>query len=82
MDKKPFLLDKADAKKFVWIMGVGSWFMALNEFINPTIEVPTGRWSILFVPIYNNFGSNGLVLLWFLLGLYLIYAGLKEINSK
>ena len=82
MDKRSFLLNKTEAKTFVWILGVGGWLLALNELINPTIEEPTGLWNILLKPIYSNFGSHGLAIFWFLLGLYLIYSGLKEINSK
>ncbi|MDX1915620.1 MAG: hypothetical protein SFU55_08540 [Methylophilus sp.] len=78
MDKKPFLLNKTEANRFILILGAGGWLLALSELLNPTIEAPTGRWSILFKPIYNNFGSHGLALFWFLLGLYFIYTGLKK----
>jgi hypothetical protein len=78
MDKKPFLLDKSDAKKFVLILGAGSWFIAITELFNPTTEPPTGRRSWLYVPIYNAFGSHGLVMFWFLLGLFLIFTVLKK----
>ncbi len=78
MGKKPFLFSKAESKILCLILGVGSWFIAITELFNPTTEPPTGRRSWLYVPIYNVFGSHGLVMFWFLLGLFLIFTVLKK----
>jgi hypothetical protein len=77
MDKKPFLLSKAQSKILCSIIGVGLWFIAISELFNPTKAPPTGRRSWLYEPIYNAFGSHGLAMFWFLVGMYLIFAGLK-----
>lgn len=37
---------------------------AVAEFIQPQLARPTGRWSILFGPIWDAFGWGGLVGYW------------------
>jgi hypothetical protein len=78
MNKRPLLLDKADARKFVLAVGVGTWAMALVEFISPRPESPTGRWSWLTAPIYDSFGAHGLAALWFAIGCFMIIISQKK----
>jgi hypothetical protein len=43
--------------------------MALHEHLNPTTVRPTGKWSFLFAPLWDKWGSNGIVAGWVLFGL-------------
>ena len=78
MNKRPYLLDKADAQKAVLAVGIGTWALALVEFISPHVGPPTGRWSWLIAPIYESFGSHGLAALWFVVGCFLIIVSQKK----
>jgi uncharacterized membrane protein len=45
--------------------------MAIVEYFDKTTTRPTGRWSILFGPIYDSFGSLGISIWYVLVGLLL-----------
>lgn len=70
---KPYLLSKADSKKFVIAIGISALASSAVELYNPTLQPPTGRWSWITATIFNAFGSIGLAALWTALGLFLIF---------
>jgi hypothetical protein len=42
--------------------------MGLSEYLVPTTTKPMGRWSFVFGPIWDQWGSTGVVLYWMCLG--------------
>jgi len=72
------MLSKADSRKFCIAIGIGAFTLALVEFLNPTTQPPTGRWSWMLAPIFNNFGSLGLSIYWVIVGILLILLVLNK----
>jgi hypothetical protein len=78
MSDRPFLPDKADARKFCIAVAIGTWAMALTELLYPSQTAPTGRWSWITGAIFNSAGSKGLAVLWVAVGTFLFITGIKK----
>jgi hypothetical protein len=55
---------KSDSRRFYFACGLGSYFMAWLQYVSPGVPSFTGRWGWLNSLVYQNLGSNGMVLLW------------------
>lgn len=77
---KSFLPSRSDSRKVCIAMGIAILVSSGMELYNPTLEVPTGRWSWITSSVFNAFGSTGLAAFWAALGLFLIFiaAGRNE----
>ena len=78
MAERPFLPDKHEARKFCLAIGIGVLALAVVEVVSPRTVAPTGRWSWLTAPIYENFGTYGMAIWWVVVGLVLIGASFQR----
>jgi len=69
---RPFLPNKADARKFCLVVGIASLALACVQIISPTATMPSGRWSFITRPVFEVFGAYGLAGLSALIGALLI----------
>jgi hypothetical protein len=56
-------LTKTESRRFVFGLGLCSYYLAWGKYVSPEHPPFTGRWAWLSSFMYQNFGSNGLVLL-------------------
>ena len=56
-------------------IGVCGCVLGLVELINPPTTRPTGRWSLIFGPLFDSFGPSGPAMTWFAVGVALIVFG-------
>lgn len=52
-----------------WALLSGGLLMALNEWLWPRLARPTGKWSFVFGPLWDRWGSAGMIGAWIGFGL-------------
>lgn len=52
-----------------WALLSVGFFMALHEWLSPTLARPTGKWSFVFGPLWDRWGSGGIIGAWIGMGL-------------
>jgi hypothetical protein len=75
-------MNNSDKAKILIGLGLVSIVSAAHEAIYPTSSSPAGRWGWLFRPIWEGFGSNGLVAYWLVFAAFLIGAGIYNWRKK
>lgn len=78
MGARTFLPSKEDARKFVIVIGLVAWVMAIVEVVVPRVSAPTGRWSWITGTVFNAFGPYGMAVLWAVVGAALLGAAFRR----